>query len=343
IMRKLMGGAWAVAALWGGVLSAEGAPQMAKFSMGAVTNTGNMLMFVAIDKGFFAKHGIDAKVMLRDTGADLSKSLDAGELDLSIAAMPNIPVALERGLRARAIVGYTGSAYTKSADDEMMAIIVRPDSGINSLVGLKGKKVGVSLGTSEDLYLQEVLKKNGVPVEALNRINVPLSSKVSLFDTGGVQAMVGLEPYNAMMIAKVKGSRELVRGGGHICFCSSLHGLPERIYMDRDVTQRVVDAMSETAFFVRDPKNLDEIGPIAARYVRGMDPDIVKRTHKFWGFDTRIGKNTFKAFNITVQQLLAQKKMKQPFGPEKYYDTTFIRRTMERHPEWFKDLPGGEP
>jgi ABC-type nitrate/sulfonate/bicarbonate transport system substrate-binding protein len=324
---------------WGGILPAEAALPMAKYSMGAVPNTGNMIMFVALDRGFFTKHGIDAKVMLRDTGLALSKSLQAGELDLSIAAMANIPVALERGLKARAIVGYTGAAYTQQADDGMLAIIARPGSGINSLADLKGKKVGVIFGAMNDFYLQEVLKKNDIALSALNRINVTTSNAVSLFDVGGVGAIVMFEPFNTMMLDKVKGSRVIVRGGGHVCFCSAMHGLPERIYKDREVTQRVVDAMSEAAYFVRDPRNLDEIGQIASRYIRGLDPDIVKRTHKFWGFDTRVGKNTFKAFNIAVEQLIAQKKMKKPFDPEKYYDLTFIRRTMERHPEWFKDLP----
>jgi hypothetical protein len=37
--------------------------------------------------------------------------------------------------------------------------------------------------------------------------------------------------------------------------------------------------------------------------------------------------------------LISQKKMKQPFDPAKYYDTSFIDRAMKEHPEWFDDLP----
>ncbi|MEK6709525.1 MAG: ABC transporter substrate-binding protein [Nitrospinota bacterium] len=319
--------------------AAEGAPAPAKLTFGAASNLGNALMYISVDKGFFAKHGIDAKLRIIETGPALSKSLDAGELDISIAALSNIPVALERGLKARALLAFTGAAYTQPADDNVLAIVVRPDSGINTLEDLKGKKVGVSFGNTNDMYLQEMLRKNRIPPSALDRLNVAPSNSVSLFDTGGVAAMVMWEPYNTMMLDKVKGSRLLVRGGGYVCFCSQVHGLPPTVYKDRDVTQRVVDAMAEAASYLRDPKNLDDVSQIAARYIRGLDVDIVKRTLKYASFDPRLGKNTFKAFNIAVEQLIAQKKMKAPFDPAKYYDTSFIQRTMERHPEWFKDLP----
>ena len=340
-MRKLMCAAATAAILIAGTLPAAGAPQPVKQAIGVVNNAGNLLMFVAVDKGFLSKRGIDVKLTLRDSGGDLSKSLDAGELDFSIAAMSNIPVALERGLKARAVVAFAGSAYTKSADDDMVALVVRPDAGINSIADLKGKKIGVSFGTTSDMYLQEVLKKSGIPLSAVERINVPMSNSVPLFDTGGIPAMVMWEPFNTMMTDKVPGAKVLMRGGGYVCYCTALHGLPETVYKNRDATQAVVDALSETAHFVRNPNNVGEVAQITARYIRGLDPDLFKRTFKHYSIDTRIGPNTFKAFNLSVSQLIEQKKMKAPFDPEKYYDTSFIRRTMERHPEWFKDLPPG--
>jgi ABC-type nitrate/sulfonate/bicarbonate transport system substrate-binding protein len=317
---------------------AEAAPP--QFNVGAVNNTGGLVVFVAVDKGFFAKHGLDAKVVVRNTGPELSKALDAGEIDVGAANVSNIPVALERGLNVRAIVGYVGSSFAKSTDDNMLGIAVRPDSGINSIADLKGKRVGTTFGSINDMYLVELARKNGVSESAINRINATPAAMVPLFDTGKVDAMAVWEPYLTRMLEKVKGAKLIVRGGDHVCFCAAAHGKPERIYKDRDVTQRYVNAMAEAARFVRDPKNLDEVGSIGARYIPGMDADLIKRTHKYWIYDMRIGKNSFKAFNEAVEVLIAQKKMKQPFDPAKYYDTSFIERAMKEHPEWFNDLPG---
>ena len=49
-----------------------------KLRVGAASNIGGMIVFVAQDKGFFAKHGLDAKVVVRNTGSALTKSLNAG-------------------------------------------------------------------------------------------------------------------------------------------------------------------------------------------------------------------------------------------------------------------------
>jgi ABC-type nitrate/sulfonate/bicarbonate transport system substrate-binding protein len=320
------------------VLGADAAPP--QFNVGAVNNTGGLVVFIAVDKGFFAKQGLDAKVVVRNTGPEISKALDAGEIDVGAANVSNIPVALERGLDVRAIVGYVGSSFAKSTDDNMLGIAVRPDSGINSITDLKGKSVGTTFGSINDMYLVEILRKNGLSESAVNRINSTPAAMVALFDTGKVDAMAVWEPYLTRMLEKVKGAKLIARGGDLVCFCAAAHGKPERIYKDRDVTQKYVNAMSEAARFVRDPKNLDEVGSIGARYIPGMDADLIKRTHKYWGYDMRIGKNSFKAFNEAVEVLIAQKKMKQPFDPAKYYDTSFIERAMKDHPEWFDDLPG---
>src|SRR3989442_6642232 len=55
------------------VVCATAGPQ---FNVGAVNNTGGLVVFVAVDKGIFAKHGIDGKVVVRNTGPELSKTTD---------------------------------------------------------------------------------------------------------------------------------------------------------------------------------------------------------------------------------------------------------------------------
>jgi len=322
-------------------LMAAGAAQAApKFNVGAVNNTGGLVVFTAVDKGFFAKHGLDGKAIVRNTGPELSKALDAGEIDIGAANVSNIPVALERGLNVRAIVGYVGSSFIKPTDDNMVGIVVRPDSGINSIADLKGKQIGTTFGSINDMYLVEIVRKHGLSETDIQRVNSRPAAMIALFDTGRVGAMANWEPYVTRMLEKVKGAKLLARGGDFVCFCAAMHGKPDTIYRDRDVTQRFVNAVAEAAHFVRNPKNLDEVGQIGSRYIPGMDADLIKRTHKYWIYDMRLGKNTLRAFNDAVKVLIAQKKMKTPYDPTKYYEFSFIQRTMKQHPEWFNDLPG---
>src|SRR5437899_8652187 len=117
-----------------------------------------------------------------------------------------------------------------------------------------------------DMYLVEVSRKNGLSESAINRINSTPAAMTALFDTGNVDAMAVWEPYLTRMLEKVKGARLLGRGGDLVCFCAAMHAQPDTVYRDRDATQRPVNAMAEAARFLRDPKNLDEVGAIGARY-----------------------------------------------------------------------------
>ena len=111
-------------------------------NVGAAANVGGMIVFVAQAKGFFAANGIDAKVVLRNTGGALTKSLRAGEMDYAPAAFTNLPAALERGLNLRGFVGYTGGSFLKPTSDNFVGIAARAGTGIKSIQDLRGKKVG---------------------------------------------------------------------------------------------------------------------------------------------------------------------------------------------------------
>ncbi len=307
-------------------------------NVGAAANVGGLIVFVAQAKGFFAANGIDAKVVTRNTGGALTKSLRAGEMDFAPAAFTNLPAALERGFKVRGFVGYTGGSFLKSTSDDFVGIAARAGTGIKTINDLKGKKVGVTFASTGDLYLRTVLEKNGITTRDYQRINTRPPSLVSVLDTGGVDAIVAWEPNLTRALDKVKGATLVSRGGDHVCFCAGLHGLPEKVYADRKKTQGVVDAMAQSAWYIRQPKNADEVAEIGSRFIRGADKNLVKRTMKHIVFDVRIGENTKKAFNFSVKQLIAQKKMKKPYDPDQYFDFSFINNTMKDHPEWFADL-----
>lgn len=308
--------------------------------VGAAGNPGGLAVFVAQEKGFFAANGVDVKVEIRNTGSELSKGLRAGEFDFAPAAFTNLPAALERGLDVRGIVGYVGAAYEKPTADAVVALVASGSSGINSVADLKGKKVGVTFGSTGDLWLLEALKEAGLTANDIDRVNTRPPGLVSVLDTGGVDAVAAWEPFVTQTLNKVAGAKLVKRGGDLVCFCAYLHGNPERVYKDEKATQGFVDAIAQAAAYVRDPANRDEVVEIASRFVNNSKEEI-RAGLDFWQYDPRIGENTAKAFEGSVQRLISQKKMKKPFPASDYLDSKFIDSTVKRHPEWFADLKSG--
>ena len=74
-----------------GILAAIPSLAAPKLRLGAASNNGGMIVFAGVDLGIFAKHGIDAKVVVRNTGAQLTESLKAGQNDFAPAAFTNLP------------------------------------------------------------------------------------------------------------------------------------------------------------------------------------------------------------------------------------------------------------
>ena len=258
--------------------------------IGAAGNAANLVPFVASSKGLFAKNGIDAKLVVVNTGSELSKGLRAGTIDFAPAAFTNLPAALERGLKVRGVIGYAGGTFLKTTSDRAVGIVAGAGSGIEKIADLKGKKIGVTFGTTGDLYLQQVLKAAGLSTADVDRVNTRPPSLTSVVDTGGVDAMVAWEPYIIRTLAKVPGSKLVIRGGDHVCFCAALHGNPEKVYGDEKQTQGIVDAMAEAAAFVRNPANREEVADIGSRCAN-MTKDELLESLQYLEVDPRIGPN----------------------------------------------------
>ena len=153
------------------------------------SNMNHVPSFVGVEKGIFLKHGVDVKLKLLNTGQEMSKALQAGEVEIIGAAFSNFPVAVERGMAARGVVGLTGDRSVMHSD-EPVAIIARKGGGITKVEDLAGKKIGTPVGGTGDEYLGVVLAKKGIGRDRIQLLNVPPGNLVSALQGGSVDAVV---------------------------------------------------------------------------------------------------------------------------------------------------------
>src|SRR5512132_3362145 len=149
---KLWTATLALAAL---VLPAGGAHAQAlvKLKAGMVTGIDQVGLPIALERGFFEKHGLDVTVARPyATGVDAGSALQAGESEIVQVGVPMIGAVL-RGMDLVALGNYRGSA-TKLGSDATVALVAREGSGIDksNLATLKGKKIAASFGTINHLY-----------------------------------------------------------------------------------------------------------------------------------------------------------------------------------------------
>lgn len=319
-----------------GTLQAGAASQeLAPLGVAIGSNMNHVVSFVAVEKGFFLKHGLDVKMKVLATGVQMSKAMEAGEVQVIGSAFSNFPVAAEQGLAAKGVVGAMGDR-TGSTSDGNIAIVSRPGAGITQVVHLKGKKVGLAVGGSGDEYTTQVLKKAGIAREQVTFLNVPPGNLFAVLQNGSVDAIASWEPYPTAVLEKVPGAVLVSRGGGFIADIINYAVQTDLIGKKPDVVERYVAAMAEASQYAR--QHLDEAAEISTRWIPGLDLTVAKSSIRHMTFDPRITHYTLAAWDDNVKILMAQKKLRSALPWQQGVEPRFIEKVMQTQPQLFSDL-----
>ena len=185
-MSRLVGAMGALVTVMAVLTAAAQQPAQLVAAVGG--NMNHVPSFVGVEKGIFLKHGIDLKLKVLSTGQEMAKALQAGEVQIIGSAYSNYPVAVERGMAAKGVVGMMGDRTSRYSDDPI-SVWTRRGTGITKAEDLVGKRVGTAVGGTADEYLGVLLTKKGVTREKVGFLNVPPGNAVSTLQGGSVDAV----------------------------------------------------------------------------------------------------------------------------------------------------------
>ena len=83
-----------------------------------------------------------------------------------------------------------------------MAVVAGAKSGINSIKDLKGKKVAILPGSTQEVVILDRLKQEGMTVKDIQPIRVSFSEMPAALERGDIDAYVGAEPGPSISVAK---------------------------------------------------------------------------------------------------------------------------------------------
>ncbi|MDR3491931.1 MAG: ABC transporter substrate-binding protein [Gammaproteobacteria bacterium] len=127
-------------------------------------NPDHAPLFVAQEQGFFKQQNLDVKLIGPADSADPPKLVAAGKADIAITYQPRFLEQVERGLPLIMI----GTLINQPLN----CLVVLRNHSINSLRDLKGKKIGYSGGSLNNITLKIMLEKQGIKVDELQLINI---------------------------------------------------------------------------------------------------------------------------------------------------------------------------
>ena len=110
-------------------------------------NFGHLPMFVGAEKGFFKQHGVDAKMLVVDTGTDMVNAMHDGRAQIGDMSTTTYLKAVHAGEPFQ-VIGLIMNDATSDNCDTPLAIVTKKGRGIDAgkIADLKGKKVGLARG-----------------------------------------------------------------------------------------------------------------------------------------------------------------------------------------------------
>jgi putative hydroxymethylpyrimidine transport system substrate-binding protein len=145
-------------------------------------NPDHAPLIIAKEKGFFKNHGLDVELVAPADPNLPPKLVAAGKADLAVSYQPQLHVQVAEGLPLVRIGTLVATPLN--------SLVVLASGPIKSIAGLKGKKVGFSVGGFEDALLSAMLSRHGLTLKDITLINVNFSLSPALI-AGKVDAVIG--------------------------------------------------------------------------------------------------------------------------------------------------------
>ncbi|WP_236685543.1 ABC transporter substrate-binding protein [Geobacter pickeringii] len=172
-------------------------PATVRFAVASLIDSAPV--FVAQQKGLFRSEGVAVKIIPYTSGKECLDALLRGEADLATGA--DLPLAILAMRKEKISVIASLSSNTREN-----SIVARIDRGIARPEDLRGKRIGVTLGTSAEFMLDEFLLLHGIPHTAVTMVNLPPNAMVEALAGGAVDAVATWTPHTENLQERLAGN-----------------------------------------------------------------------------------------------------------------------------------------
>jgi NitT/TauT family transport system substrate-binding protein len=143
-------------------------------------------LYIARDKGFFKKNGVDVDLIVMEDPKERFPTLMADKIQMIASTVDTALLYLKKPTDFQYVVAIDDS----NGGDGIVAI-----KDIKSIADLKGKKIAVNEGSVSEFYLNVLLGKFGLKESDLNTVNMTAGDAGGAFVAKRVDAAVTWEPW----------------------------------------------------------------------------------------------------------------------------------------------------
>ncbi|MGD0280983.1 MAG: NrtA/SsuA/CpmA family ABC transporter substrate-binding protein [Dissulfurispiraceae bacterium] len=162
--------------------------QSAKITIAVSRQPISAPVYVAYSRGYFKREGLQVSLQPYWTGKDALDAVISGKAHFATVAETPVMFAGLKGERIFVVA-------TIADSNKYMKIVARKDNGISGPQDLKGKTIGVSLGTNSEYYLHTYLVFNKISEDSVHIVNVSPDKTADALARGNIDAAVSWKPH----------------------------------------------------------------------------------------------------------------------------------------------------
>lgn len=301
-MRKLI---IAIALLMFGCAAASAQTGM-KMTIATGVDPSLAQFYVAQAGGIFKKNGLDVDLKLGSSGSAMVPLIVNNQIQAALGAEqagiqthnldPNMVIVGESmiGTRYQAIIG----------------------RDIADLAALKGKRVGIALGTASDVFWLALLDKRKLDSKDYKVVNVEPPEMLAALERRDVDAVSAWEPWSSRILSAVQGTKILVSNEG-------IFAIRDYVYVNKGWAEKNPAAMKAFMLsMVEATKLLLEKPKEAAGYVAKtlkLDPAFTEQLMSRVDFEMRLNKEAVDHMKEIERQLSSTGKLVKPIVWDKIF------------------------
>ncbi len=258
-------------------LAQETGPETLRVSVSRYV--GNAHNYVAADKGFFRKNGVNVELMASDTGLNSVRKMLGGESDIAmISPTPVVFGALDPDF----FLGEPGPEFVILANliqsTSLNAVVVRDDRGIKTPRDLEGKTLALGVNTGSEYYWYTYALFHGIDSSKVHIVNSSVGDLRKNLESGTIDAFTVWEP-NVGSIRRAT-SVPTTELPGQKFFSAGWLVLAKRDFAHRNVgtIERYLMALIDAEDFLRE--NQDELAKTLSRLIDMPADDALRLQRK---------------------------------------------------------------
>jgi NitT/TauT family transport system substrate-binding protein len=288
-----------------GLSRSAAAQPLTKMTIATGVDPAFSQFYVAKEGGLFEKNGLDVTINTGPSGSAM------------VPFLVNNQVQAAYGSDLAGVINHqVDSNIVAVADGTYLAnweSVIGRD--VDTLEGLKGKKVGVALGTGAEIFWRRLLAQRKLNFADFTLVNVEAPEMVAALERRDIDGFAVWEPWPTRALHGIKGTKVLATNAGvynNINFVYMNRGWIEQ---NKATAEKFIKALCEANDIIE--KDRPAAAKMVAKFLK-MPVELATELMPKLEFDMQWTPRSLEAIRDSAQLLADQKKLKAPLDYNKY-------------------------